>query len=73
MESKYSFVNSFMTEVVIICSANQWTGFYMITASVMKELRRRDSREITLIDLAKFVEDEMTLVNGPPYYREAVC
>ena len=21
-----------------ICSANQWTGFYMITASVMKEL-----------------------------------
>ena len=45
----------------------------MITASVMKELRRRDSREITLIDLAKFVEDEMTLVNGPPYYREAVC
>ena len=38
-----------MTEVVIIsevviiiiggrCSANKWTGFYMITASVMKEL-----------------------------------
>ena len=24
----------------LICSANQWTGFYMITASVMKELRR---------------------------------
>ena len=23
-----------------ICSANQWTGFYMITASVMKEFRR---------------------------------
>ena len=22
----------------LICSANQWTGFYMITASVMKEL-----------------------------------
>ena len=22
----------------MICSANQWTGFYMITASVMKEL-----------------------------------
>ena len=36
--------NSFMTVAVIIetrpliCSANQWTGFYMITASVMKEL-----------------------------------
>ena len=23
----------------LICSANQWTGFYMITASVMKGLR----------------------------------
>ena len=23
----------------LICIANQWTGFYMITASVMKELR----------------------------------
>ena len=22
----------------LICPANQWTGFYMITASVMKEL-----------------------------------
>ena len=22
----------------LICSANQWTGFYMVTASVMKEL-----------------------------------
>ena len=22
----------------MICRANQWTGFYMITASVMKEL-----------------------------------
>ena len=34
-----------MTEAVIIietspliCSANQWTGFYMITVSIMKEL-----------------------------------
>ena len=36
-------VNSFMTEVAIIqkptqCSANQWAGLCMITASVMKEL-----------------------------------
>ena len=23
----------------LVCSANQWTGFYMITASAMKELR----------------------------------
>ena len=30
--------NSLMTEAVF-CSANRWTGFYMITASVMKELK----------------------------------
>ena len=35
-------------------------------------LRRRDSREPTLIDFANFVEDEMTLVNDPLYSREAV-
>ena len=29
------FFNSFMTEAV---EANQWIGFYMMTASVMKEL-----------------------------------
>ena len=27
----------------VICSANQWTGFYMITASVMKELRHNQN------------------------------
>ena len=31
------FFNSFMTEAV---EANQWIGFYMITASVMKKLIR---------------------------------
>ena len=35
-------------------------------------LRRRDSREPTLIDIANFVEDEMTFVNDPLYSREAV-
>ena len=34
-------------------------------------LRRRDSREPTLIDLSNFVEDEMTLVNYPLYSRKA--
>ena len=34
-------------------------------------LRKRDSREPTLIDLAIFVESEMTLVNDPFYSREA--
>ena len=31
----------------LICSANQWTGFYMITASVREELigdRSKDAR-----------------------------
>ena len=38
-------LNSFMMEAVtiietssLICRASQWTGFYMITASVMKRL-----------------------------------
>ena len=33
--------NSFMKEVCsMICSANQWTGLYMIETSVMKELKK---------------------------------
>ena len=35
-------------------------------------LRRKDSREPTLIDLANFIDDDMTLVNDPLYSREAV-
>ena len=36
-------LNPFITETVIIykrsnCGANQWTGFYIITASIMKRL-----------------------------------
>ena len=30
------YINSFMTEVPIY-SANQWTGFYKIRTSIMKE------------------------------------
>ena len=44
----YDPINSFMTEAVnqietspLICWANRWTGFYMITASVVKELNAR--------------------------------
>ena len=32
-------LNSFMMDVLIICRANQWTGFYMIGTFVIKELR----------------------------------
>ena len=35
-------------------------------------LSRKDLREPTFIGLAKFVEDEMTLVNDPLYSKEAV-
>ena len=41
---KLSFytINSFITEVSIIyCSANQWTGFCMTGASVMKKLNHK--------------------------------
>ena len=33
-----TFSLTVMLKVRVICRANQWTGFYMITASVMKEL-----------------------------------
>ena len=37
----YLFIlNSIMTEAVIIQKPVQWTGFYKITASVMKELKK---------------------------------
>ena len=41
-------INSFMTEILfiletnlLIFSANQWTGFYVIGTSVMKELNKK--------------------------------
>ena len=37
----------------LICSANQWTGFYMITASIMKELKILISRSYKLTTLRK--------------------
>ena len=37
--SEFLFANiDFWQFLKKVCSANQWTGFYMITASVMKEL-----------------------------------
>ena len=38
----------------MICSANQWTGFYMITASVMKELKKNLSFwEVACVSITK--------------------
>ena len=40
-------INSFMKEVSpLICCANQWTGFYMIKVSAMKELRQPGHEKI---------------------------
>ena len=63
---KRDFINSFMTEAVIIykpvpqisCSANQWTGFYMITASVMKELMEKHYQ---FISICLFHTDQMLI------------
>ena len=55
------FFNSFMTDSrycietsPLICSANQWTSFYMITASVMKELKAGLHDKIFLSQSVKF-------------------
>ena len=61
---KRIFQNSYywvFVKLVLICSANQWTSFYMITASVLKELSRLmlvkiDFREINFSGISrKFV------------------
>ena len=38
-----SYRNQSIATSSLICSANQWTGFYMTTVSVMKELREREA------------------------------
>ena len=43
-----TYVN--MTEFFCFCSANQWIGFYKITASVMKELIMLNMPAYTLIN-----------------------
>ena len=32
----------------LICSANQWTGFYMITVPVMKELNETEYKKVKI-------------------------
>ena len=40
------FINSFMTEAIITLKPVHWTGFYMRTASVMKELKVIKSKNL---------------------------
>ena len=42
----------------LICRANQWTGFYMITAPVMKELKIADFNHSSF-----FVDSYFLLMN----------
>ena len=46
----------------LICSANQWTGFYMITASVMKGLKH----------LAKIVSQKIVGMKGLKHLAKIV-
>ena len=39
----------------LICSANQWTDFYMITDSVRKELKKRLCHRCFPVNFEKFV------------------
>ena len=72
-------LNSFMKEAVIIqklvlqiCRANQWTGFYMITASVMKKFNLsfpdvfRGYRKSPVINLNKYNSIITQLVHRLP-------
>ena len=36
-----------METVTLICRANQWSGFYMIGTSVMKEIIKKQIKSIT--------------------------
>ena len=41
-------------EIKNICSVNQWSGFCMITASVMKELKDRKNLHFTGIPVQEY-------------------
>ena len=44
----------------LICSANQWSGFYMITVSVMKELNHEQIlKKIPSFDRKIFISDSV--------------
>ena len=49
----FSVLSRFISSMSWFCGANQWTGFYMITASGMKELN--DNQRTMLLREAKFL------------------
>ena len=46
----------------LICSANQWTGFYMTTASVMKDLKTREAMNAKIPVFVIYVEATIYLL-----------
>ena len=41
----------------LICYVNQWTGFYIIVTSVMKELKRQKTRSLLMFSRGKEIEN----------------
>ena len=48
----------------IDCSANQWTSFYMITASVMKELNKSNKYTMGVARLRYIAPEDFFLLNN---------
>ena len=54
----------------LICGANQWTGFYMITASVMKGLKVTvQSNEFAIIVVNYPFKHQMLKVNNKSVFK----
>ena len=45
----------------LICSANQWTGFYIIAAPVMKELKTHALVKLTMISINKPIQTKKSI------------
>ena len=66
---KHFTFNSFMTGTyhidtsLLICSANQWTGFYMIETSVMKKLLMLKALQITNLITRMFCNSHVIYIS----------
>ena len=71
-----------METSLLICSANQWTAFYMIWTSVMKELKKNTVLEQKILSLScKLILDRSDMsfgekfpcsFRGGPFYDNAM-
>ena len=58
-----------LSQQFAICGANQWTGFYMISASVMKGLIRKHQLVIPAIMLFVFYFKVTLKYNATSYHN----